>query len=293
MYRRKQDEVTVLEQTIRTRNEMHRAAGVELAATCHICLKTKFADGVGHSCHYCRVRCCARCGGKVTLRSNKVNHFYSTPISNFTEYLLKSSFSNISGNFVTNLFLLQVIWVCILCRKKQELLSKTGQWIHKSAGQDSMLWRMENDLRGLPPQPDGSFDKRPKLERAHSAAEKENLPLQRSGSALRRQYSQQDQRCYGELEGLARTHPHLVHPRQKAAYGVVESGAPPTSQLLPLTPASHPLLPPRSSSSDDEAPECVSDENDEYRDRGKYARWPNTRHPILSLVTLRDPFHPS
>ncbi|XP_069354465.1 regulating synaptic membrane exocytosis protein 1 isoform X9 [Maniola hyperantus] len=69
--RRKQDEVAVLEQTIRTRNEMHRAAGVELAATCHICLKTKFADGVGHSCHYCRVRCCARCGGKVSLRSNK------------------------------------------------------------------------------------------------------------------------------------------------------------------------------------------------------------------------------
>ncbi|XP_047035266.1 regulating synaptic membrane exocytosis protein 2-like isoform X11 [Helicoverpa zea] len=230
--RRKQDEVTVLEQTIRTRNEMHRAAGVELAATCHICLKTKFADGVGHSCHYCRVRCCARCGGKVTLRSNKV------------------------------------IWVCILCRKKQELLSKTGQWIHKSAGQDSMLWRMENDLRGLPPQPDGSFDKRPKLERAHSAAEKENLPLQRSGSALRRQYSQQEQRCYGELEGLARTHPHLVHPRQKAAYGVVETGVTPSTQLLPLTPASHPLLPPRSSSSDDEVPECVSDENDEYRDRG-------------------------
>ncbi|XP_050553088.1 regulating synaptic membrane exocytosis protein 2 isoform X16 [Spodoptera frugiperda] len=248
--RRKQDEVTVLEQTIRTRNEMHRAAGVELAATCHICLKTKFADGVGHSCHYCRVRCCARCGGKVTLRSNKV------------------------------------IWVCILCRKKQELLSKTGQWIHKSAGQDSMLWRMENDLRGLPPQPDGSFDKRPKLERAHSAAEKENLPLQRSGSALRRQYSQQDQRCYGELEGLARTHPHLVHPRQKAAYGVVESGAPPTSQLLPLTPASHPLLPPRSSSSDDEAPECVSDENDEYRDRGQLEACAPVRHPHLRSANV-------
>ncbi|CAH0600575.1 unnamed protein product [Chrysodeixis includens] len=231
--RRKQDEVAVLEQTIRTRNEMHRAAGVELAATCHICLKTKFADGVGHSCHYCRVRCCARCGGKVTLRSNKV------------------------------------IWVCILCRKKQELLSKTGQWIHKNSAQDPMLWRMENDLRGLPSQPDETLDKRPKLERAHSAAEKENLPLQRSGSALRRQYSQQDQRCYGELEGLARTHPHLVHPRQKAAYGVVESGVPPpSSQLLPHTPLVHPVLPPRSSSSDDEVPECVSDENDEYRDRG-------------------------
>ncbi|CAH2068522.1 unnamed protein product, partial [Iphiclides podalirius] len=236
--RRKQDEVAVLEQTIRTRNEMQRAAGVELAATCHICLKTKFADGVGHSCHYCRVRCCARCGGKVTLRSNKV------------------------------------IWVCILCRKKQELLSKTGQWIHKSAGQDSMLWQMESDMRNLAPPGDPSLDKRPKLERAHSAAEKENHPLLRSGSALRRQYSQQEAHCYGELEGLARTHPHLVHPRQKAAYGVEDTIAPPPvapAQLMPH-PHSHPPLPPRSSSSDDEAPECGSDENDEYRDRGNRDR---------------------
>ncbi|XP_062528510.1 regulating synaptic membrane exocytosis protein 2 isoform X14 [Bombyx mori] len=235
--RRKQDEVAVLEQTIRTRNELQRAAGVELAATCHICLKTKFADGVGHSCHYCRVRCCARCGGKVTLRSNKV------------------------------------IWVCILCRKKQELLSKTGQWIHKSTGPDSMLWRMESELRGLLPQDDASHDKRQKLERAHSAAEKENQPLQRSGSALRRQYSQQEQRCYGELEGLARTHPHLVHSRQKAAYGVVDTmiSAPLPAQLLPHGPAGNSMpLPPRSSSSDDEVPECISDENDEYRDRAGY-----------------------
>ncbi|XP_045760839.1 regulating synaptic membrane exocytosis protein 2 isoform X11 [Maniola jurtina] len=252
--RRKQDEVAVLEQTIRTRNEMHRAAGVELAATCHICLKTKFADGVGHSCHYCRVRCCARCGGKVSLRSNKV------------------------------------IWVCILCRKKQELLSKTGQWIHKSAGQDSMLWRMESDLRGLPPQGDTSLDKRPKLERAHSAAEKENLPLQRSGSALRRQYSQQEARCYGELEGLARTHPHLVHPRQKAAYGVEDTGMPAAGAhaqlLLPHAPGAHPPLPPRSSSSDDEVPECVSDENDEYRDRGQLEACSSLRHSHLRSTSV-------
>lgn len=167
---------------------------------------------------------------------------------------------------------LQVIWVCILCRKKQELLSKTGQWINKSTAQDPMLWRMESDLRGLPlpPQPDSSLDKRPKLERAHSAAEKENHPLQRSGSALRRQYSQQEPRCYGELEGLARTHPHLVHPRQKAAYGVEEGGGllQPQAQLMPHG-STHPPMPPRSSSSDDEVPECVSDENDEYRDRGE------------------------
>ncbi|XP_048481587.1 regulating synaptic membrane exocytosis protein 2 isoform X4 [Plutella xylostella] len=227
--RRKQDEVAVLEQTIRTRNEMQRAAGVELAATCHICLKTKFADGVGHSCHYCRVRCCARCGGKVTLRSNKV------------------------------------IWVCILCRKKQELLSKTGQWIHKSGPADAMMWQqMESDLRGLPMPGEATLDKRPKLERAHSAAEKENLPLQRGGSALRRQYSQQEPRCYGELEGLARTHPHLVHPRQKAAYGVEDE-------------------PPRSSS-DEEAPDC--DDDDEYRDRGQLEGCTPLRHPQLRSASV-------
>uniref|UniRef100_A0A8D8SBR4 Rab-3-interacting molecule unc-10 n=1 Tax=Cacopsylla melanoneura TaxID=428564 RepID=A0A8D8SBR4_9HEMI len=71
--RRKQDEVHLLEQSIRQRSEQQKKAGVELDATCHICLKTKFADGVGHMCNYCNIRCCARCGGKVTLRSNKVS----------------------------------------------------------------------------------------------------------------------------------------------------------------------------------------------------------------------------
>jgi hypothetical protein len=71
--RRKADEVHILEETIRARNEQHKKAGIELDATCHICLKTKFADGVGHLCNYCSIRCCARCGGKVTLRSNKVS----------------------------------------------------------------------------------------------------------------------------------------------------------------------------------------------------------------------------
>uniref|UniRef100_A0A1B0DN84 Uncharacterized protein n=1 Tax=Phlebotomus papatasi TaxID=29031 RepID=A0A1B0DN84_PHLPP len=72
--RRKQDEVAVLEDTIRHRAEQQKKAGVELDATCHICLKTKFADGIGHICHYCSIRCCARCGGKVTLRSTKVSY---------------------------------------------------------------------------------------------------------------------------------------------------------------------------------------------------------------------------
>ena len=38
-------------------------------------------QGIGHVCHYCSIRCCARCGGKVTLRSNKVNF-------NFLHFLL-------------------------------------------------------------------------------------------------------------------------------------------------------------------------------------------------------------
>lgn len=83
--RRKQDEVVTLEMQIRQRSEQQKKAGVELDATCHICLKTKFADGVGHICHYCNIRCCARCGGKVTLRSNKVS---STPLYLFLLLLL-------------------------------------------------------------------------------------------------------------------------------------------------------------------------------------------------------------
>uniref|UniRef100_A0A8D9DUH7 Regulating synaptic membrane exocytosis protein 2 n=1 Tax=Cacopsylla melanoneura TaxID=428564 RepID=A0A8D9DUH7_9HEMI len=155
--RRKQDEVHLLEQSIRQRSEQQKKAGVELDATCHICLKTKFADGVGHMCNYCNIRCCARCGGKVTLRSNKV------------------------------------IWVCILCRKKQELLSKTGQWINKGMNStpqgDAIMRKIEADMM--------FEDKRPKLERAHSASEKENQPmLTRTNSGLRRQYSQQETTPY-------------------------------------------------------------------------------------------------
>ncbi|XP_020817699.1 regulating synaptic membrane exocytosis protein 2 isoform X4 [Drosophila serrata] len=191
--RRKQDEVVTLEMQIRQRSEQQKKAGVELDATCHICLKTKFADGVGHICHYCNIRCCARCGGKVTLRSNKV------------------------------------IWVCILCRKKQELLSKTGQWINKTAAQqDGFIRRIEPDGSSDISQqaivdPRDTTDKRPKLERTRSAAEKENLPMQRAGSMLRRQYSQQEQptnrRMSASDSGMdpmmsPGQHPHQ-HPHQQ------------------------------------------------------------------------------
>ncbi|XP_076380857.1 rab3 interacting molecule isoform X14 [Megalopta genalis] len=109
--RRKQNEVKVLEDTIRACSELYKKAGVELHATCHICMKTKFAAGAGHTCNYCSIRCCARCGGKVNLRSNKV------------------------------------IWVCIICRKKQELVSRTGVWMTNTAlstADNAMLQQMQD-----------------------------------------------------------------------------------------------------------------------------------------------------
>ncbi|XP_061919657.1 regulating synaptic membrane exocytosis protein 2 isoform X28 [Entelurus aequoreus] len=66
------------------------------APTCGICHKTKFADGCGHLCSYCQTKFCARCGGRVSLRSNKV------------------------------------MWVCNLCRKQQEILTKSGAWFYDS-----------------------------------------------------------------------------------------------------------------------------------------------------------------
>ncbi|XP_075779868.1 regulating synaptic membrane exocytosis protein 1 isoform X32 [Pelodiscus sinensis] len=69
------------------------------APTCGICLKTKFADGCGHLCSYCRTKFCARCGGRVSLRSNNV------------------------------------MWVCNLCRKQQEILTKSGAWFFGSGPQ--------------------------------------------------------------------------------------------------------------------------------------------------------------
>jgi len=71
-------------------------------------------------------------------------------------------------------------------------MTKTGL-----AAADNAMLRQMQDMQVGGPQglADQTQDKRPKLERAHSAAEKENLPLlQRSGNCpLRRQYSQQEQ----------------------------------------------------------------------------------------------------
>ncbi|XP_055967917.1 regulating synaptic membrane exocytosis protein 2 isoform X37 [Sorex fumeus] len=82
------------------------------APTCGICHKTKFADGCGHNCSYCQTKFCARCGGRVSLRSNKV------------------------------------MWVCNLCRKQQEILTKSGAWFYNS-GSNTSQQPDPKALRGL------------------------------------------------------------------------------------------------------------------------------------------------
>eukprot|EP00072_Mus_musculus_P070107 XP_017171870.1 PREDICTED: regulating synaptic membrane exocytosis protein 2 isoform X13 [Mus musculus] len=82
------------------------------APTCGICHKTKFADGCGHNCSYCQTKFCARCGGRVSLRSNKV------------------------------------MWVCNLCRKQQEILTKSGAWFYNS-GSNTLQQPDQKVPRGL------------------------------------------------------------------------------------------------------------------------------------------------
>ncbi|XP_021580504.2 regulating synaptic membrane exocytosis protein 2 isoform X24 [Ictidomys tridecemlineatus] len=86
------------------------------APTCGICHKTKFADGCGHNCSYCQTKFCARCGGRVSLRSNKEDKV--------------------------------VMWVCNLCRKQQEILTKSGAWFYNS-GSNIPQQSDQKVLRGL------------------------------------------------------------------------------------------------------------------------------------------------
>ncbi|XP_042075533.1 regulating synaptic membrane exocytosis protein 1 isoform X29 [Haplochromis burtoni] len=77
------------------------------APTCGICRKTKFADGCGHLCSYCQIKFCARCGGRVSLRSNNEDKVC---------LIVKD----------------RVMWVCNQCRKQQEILTKSGEWFSGS-----------------------------------------------------------------------------------------------------------------------------------------------------------------
>ena len=66
-----QDEFVACQENVLKFSVEKRRTGQQLdeGAVCEICLKTKFADGVGHSCHYCNKKSCARCGRRVTIKS--------------------------------------------------------------------------------------------------------------------------------------------------------------------------------------------------------------------------------
>ncbi|XP_068215845.1 regulating synaptic membrane exocytosis protein 2-like [Palaemon carinicauda] len=67
-----------------------------------------------------------------------------------------------------------VIWVCIVCRKKQELLIKSGSWMNASQQSELMHLELEYmNTRGLAATP--TADKRPKLDRTNSS-ENETRP---------------------------------------------------------------------------------------------------------------------
>ncbi|XP_041645283.1 regulating synaptic membrane exocytosis protein 1-like isoform X3 [Cheilinus undulatus] len=92
-------ETVIRQASVAASSAVHR----DDAPTCGICHKTKFADGCGNLCSYCKTKFCARCGGRVSLRSNTV------------------------------------IWVCNNCRKQQEILTKPGEWFTGPAGKPAGL----------------------------------------------------------------------------------------------------------------------------------------------------------
>ncbi|KAM8880215.1 regulating synaptic membrane exocytosis protein 1 isoform 7-T7 [Spinachia spinachia] len=110
------------------------------APTCGICRKTKFADGCGHLCSYCQTKFCARCGGRVSLRSNNEDKVC---------VIVKD----------------RVMWVCNLCRKQQEILTKSGEWFSESGVRPGSLGTsLNNPARG------GETQRDRKLMRSRSQA---------------------------------------------------------------------------------------------------------------------------
>ncbi|XP_075867484.1 regulating synaptic membrane exocytosis protein 2 isoform X2 [Nelusetta ayraudi] len=101
------------------------AAGAESAAvgaepassTCSVCSRTKFADGCGRICCYCQGRFCGRCGGRVS----------------------------------------QVMWVCNVCRKKQDILTQSD---HRP-----------------PPPAEGAHPGGPQVPLSNGAAERKSSPV--------------------------------------------------------------------------------------------------------------------
>ncbi|XP_056300708.1 regulating synaptic membrane exocytosis protein 2 isoform X4 [Pseudoliparis swirei] len=173
------------------------------APTCGICHKTKFADGCGHLCSYCQTKFCARCGGRVSLRSNKEDKV--------------------------------VMWVCNLCRKQQEILTKSGAWFFEGGPQGKKAKLQDPSL--YPPYQGASGDLTPASDRSrphggllrrqtsldngagprYSAPGDAPIDRKRSPSASRDPNQKYDQREGGDHSQYAPTDGGM--PRSPSDYG--------------------------------------------------------------------------
>ncbi|XP_023186610.1 regulating synaptic membrane exocytosis protein 2 isoform X9 [Xiphophorus maculatus] len=196
------------------------------APTCGICHKTKFADGCGHICSYCQTKFCARCGGRVSLRSNKEDKV--------------------------------VMWVCNLCRKQQEILTKSGAWFYDSepgqgaSGDLSPASDRSRPHGGLLPR-QASLDNGTGLR--YSGSGDAPIDRKRSPSASRDPNQKYDQREGGDQYA-------------------------PTDGSMPRSPSDYGDVDPRR---DPQGPHIFPDVNamrSGYRDRRGPGRWHSQEYPL-------------
>ncbi|XP_046375678.1 regulating synaptic membrane exocytosis protein 2-like isoform X2 [Haliotis rufescens] len=199
--RQMQDDFENYQQSVKKLTEETRKIPLQdEGAVCQICHKTKFADGVGHSCHYCHLKSCARCGGRMALRSNKPGVFAAGASATAEPKTMKWTELRLQPD-------VQIIWACNLCRKKQELLAKTGAWYHGGMARPVSLDMPEQNpacekllTKSLDTTSPPNEKKQKMLQQDGSqGSEKENIEksnFSRTGSLqgreLKRQYSMSD-----------------------------------------------------------------------------------------------------
>ncbi|CAC5396535.1 RIMS2 [Mytilus coruscus] len=154
----------------------------DTGAVCQICHKTKFADGVGHRCHYCQLRSCARCGGRIALKQKPTKPGMEEP---------KPQSSSTASH----------VWACNMCKKKQEILAKTGQWYHGEMAkpvQFDVETPSGSETVSIKTDVSPPNEKRAKMHEKYSdsgqSSEKENIdkrPISRTGSQHREKFNRQ------------------------------------------------------------------------------------------------------
>lgn len=166
MIRKMQHEFDTYRQTVDKINSEAKKLGpqgqLDTGAVCQICHKTKFADGVGHMCHYCQLKSCARCGGRMTVKQNKkMEDTPPVPVNKPPT----------------------TVWACNLCRKKQDLLAKSGAWYHQGMAKPVQFGidaQSGSDTGSIKADISPQNEKRPKLyekklDGTPSGSDKENM----------------------------------------------------------------------------------------------------------------------